>query len=626
MNNLTALLNSSLRHQTLSSLTGRRLTLLLCLLALTAINTRAQDAPQTTSAAAEARAVKASGAGGSITGRITSEDGQPLASTTVYISRAFVPGLGQQQSVSTDEDGKFQVANLSQGLYSISAFAPGLVSQPDTMTGTGEPRYYRVGDTVNLTLVKGGVITGTVRDANGEPLVAIPVKLIRVRDTNGRPVNYGFGFTQFKMTDDRGIYRIYGLTPGTYLVSAGGATSFFIGTNAYESDIPTYYPSSTRDTAAEVPLRAGEEATNIDIRYRSERGHTISGTINGLTSDSGISYGINLSLRQASNGAYELSAFVSPNGKPTFSLQGVADGVYLLTAQQGSSTGNTLASTPRRIVVKGADVTGVELTLAPLGSIAGRATLEAATKKEGCQADARPAALTETLINARRAEKGQTDNLLTTLFSGGASALTDAGEFTIHNLGAGSYRLISRLPMDFWYVRSVVFPNTTQRAATPPAAKRAETKSAATLSLINLKPGENFAGVTVNIAEDGGMVNGRVTTSAKEGEEGIALPANLKVYLVPMESERAEDLLRYAEVKPNDDGTFGFTNVAPGRYWLIARPFVEDDSPDHLARPLAWDTDARVKLRRDAEAQNTSVELQPCKGVKDQILRYAATK
>jgi protocatechuate 3,4-dioxygenase beta subunit len=624
MNNLTETFHTFLQHQTLSCFIRKRLTLFLCLLAFTAIIVKAQDAQ--TASAAEARAGKASDAGGSITGRLTTEDGQPLVYATVYINRAFLPGLGQQLSVSTDEDGKFQAANLQPGLYSVSAYAPGLVSQPNTMPGTGEARYYRVGDTVNLTLSKGGVITGTVRDANGEPLVAIPVKLIRVRDANGRPVTSGFSAGQFRLTDDRGIYRLYGLTPGTYLVGAGGATSFFIGSNTYDSDMPTYYPSSTRDTAAEVTLRGGEEVTNIDIRYRGERGHTISGTITGLSTDSTISYGISLMLRQASNGAYELSTFVSPSGKPAFSLQGIADGVYLLTAQQGSSSGNTFASTPRRIVVKGADVTGLELTLAPLGSITGRATLELLPKKEGCERDARPALLIETLINARRAEKSQTDNLLTTLFAGSASALTDAGEFTIRNLGAGSYRLIPRLPTDSWYVRSIVLPNTTQRAATPSAAKAAETKSAATpSSLINLRAGENFAGVTVNIAQDGAVVRGRVT-AAKEGEDGLALPANLKVYLVPMERERAEDLLRYAEVKPNDDGTFGFTNVAPGRYWLIARPFVEDDSPDHIARPLAWDTDARAKLRKEAEAQNTAVELQPCKSVTDQVLRYTATK
>ena len=162
-------------------------------------------------------------------------------------------------------------------------------------------------------------------------------------------------------------------------------------------------------------------------------------------------------------------------------------------------------------------------------------------------------------------------------------------------------------------------------APPPPASKAAEAKSAATLSLINLKVGENLAGVTVNIAQDGATLRGHMTAAA-ENADAAGVPSNLKVYLVPAERERAEDLLRYAEVKPSDDGTFSFTNLAPGRYWLIARPFIEDESPDRIPRPLAWDTDARAKLRREAEAQNTTVELTPCKSVTDQILRYTANK
>ena len=41
--------------------------------------------------------------------------------------------------------------------------------------------------------------------------------------------------------------------------------------NPYDSDVPTYSPSSTRDNAAEVSVRSGEE-TNADIRYRGEPG------------------------------------------------------------------------------------------------------------------------------------------------------------------------------------------------------------------------------------------------------------------------------------------------------------------------------------------------------------------
>jgi hypothetical protein len=85
-----------------------------------------------------------------------------------------------------------------------------------------------------------------------------------------------FGFRE-QSTDDRGIYRIYGLLPGAYLVSAGGGGNFYALFNPYEHDVPTYAPSSTRDNASEISVTSGEE-TNVDIRYRGEPGYTISGT------------------------------------------------------------------------------------------------------------------------------------------------------------------------------------------------------------------------------------------------------------------------------------------------------------------------------------------------------------
>src|SRR6185503_6124494 len=117
--------------------------------------------------------------------------------------------------------------------------------------------------------------TGTVTNSLGEPVIAVRVRATMVRDPRGETPRSLF--TTEQPTDDRGIYRIYGLRPGTYIVSAGG-TGFAPSFNPYESDVPTFAPSSTRDTAAEVVVRSGEDST-IDIRYRGEPGHTISGTV-----------------------------------------------------------------------------------------------------------------------------------------------------------------------------------------------------------------------------------------------------------------------------------------------------------------------------------------------------------
>lgn len=595
---------------------------LLCLLMFAAIAARAQEQSSTNLKASEG-----SSSAGAITGRVFSDDGRPLPDAVVYFHKAYASTPGVPQSASTDSDGKFQTTSLADGLYNVSADLPGFVTAPDASTAIGETKYYKPGDAVTLTLVKGGVITGTVRDANNEPVVAIPIRATRVRDMMGRPLTNAFGYAQPRWTDDRGVYRIYGLQPGTYIVSAGGGLSRgFSLLNAYENDAPTYFPSSTRDTAVEVTVRGGDEASGTDIRYRGEHGHAISGNLSGAI-DSNNRYGISIMLRQASSGATEIMTYVSPNtANPSFSFSGVGDGEYEVYAQQGNSAGENVVSTPRRVTVKGADVTGLELSLTPLASIAGRVFLEAAPK-ESC-ADKSGASLVETLINARRDEKTPPQNEKAQaqetshlpFFSASGGVPNDQGEFTIHNLSAESYRMSVRLPSDAWYVRSIVVPITSTVRTPNAPTKSAETKSATKpLPILTLKTGERITGVAIQIAQDAANLRGRVVAAT----EGSALPADLKVYLVPAERERAEDVLHYVEARLNSDGTFALTSLAPGHYFIIARPVPEPDPSERIPRPLVWDADARAKLRREAEASKTTIELQPCQRVTGYSLSYA---
>ena len=602
--------------------TRRRALVFICLLAFTQGAARAQGTPTAAappSATAEART--AAPATGVITGRVVSEDGRPLAETVVFLSKAFARTQSTPLTATTDAEGRFRISGLDTGLYIANATLPGF-TVPDAATNLNETNYYRVGDSINLTLVKGGVITGTVRDASGEPVIAVPVRAVRLRDSAGRTLAARFaGFFPERMTDDRGIYRIYGLPPGTYMVSAGGSQRMML-TNAYEGDVQTFFPSSTRDTAAEVPVRSGEEAANIDIRYRGERGHIISGKVSGFIETKTPS-GAAITLRQVPGGGYEGATFVTPGAKPGFQFNGISDGEYEVAAQQWGGETESAASLPRRITIKGGDVTGVELVLSPLASIAGRIQLEAPPAKENC-ADARGGTLIETAIHARRDEKSQTQaSSSLPFFSNSGSVPTDQGEFTIRNLMAGNYRLNVRLPNEAWYVRSIMLPNQGASPTTPPAKSAQSVKGSPVLNLIALNTGTRVTNVNVQIAQDAAGLRGRVA-SATESAEGTELPLNLKVYLVPTERERAEDVLRYSEVQMASDRTFTLPNLAPGRYWILARPVAENETTERTPRPLAWDADKRAKLRQEAEAGNTTIELKSCQRVNDYVLRYAS--
>ena len=579
---------------------------------------KAQESGTSAPAGEEAKA--SAGAPGSITGRVTSDDGRALGDIQVFLYGAYQGG--PPRAVTTDAGGRFQFKELKGGLYTLRAGTPAFIEMLDESRSLWEPRYYRPGESAQLTLLKGGVITGTVMSPQGEPLTGATVRAIRVRDSQGRRVPTGAaGGGQIRMTDDRGIYRIYGLQPGSYLVVVGGGNPYIGMFNLYEADTPTYYPSSTRDTAAEVLVRAGEEATGVDVRYRAERGHTISGTVSSAGDSSGrLSLGVTLS--RAGTGSFESQTYVADvGGKRIFSLNGVSDGEYEVVAQSYSERGEATASRPLRVTVRGSDVTGLQLALAPLASIAGRVTLEP-LRDEACPKSALDTAMQQTLITARRDEKDK-ERLPAGPFYVSGNIPNEQGEFLIRNLSDGSFRLTVRPPADDWYVREITLPGTPPRPL-PDKAKATDAQgramAPARAGTVSVKAGDKTSGITISLAQGAASLTGRV--KAQTG--GAAMPSNLRVHLVPAERERAEDQLRYAETSVNGDGSFNFNGLAPGRYWMVLREGATDGDSRLPPRMLAWDEDARKVLRREAETVNQGLELKPCQRLTDYGLGYTA--
>src|SRR5437762_12417174 len=122
-----------------------------------------------------------------------------------------------------------------------------------------------------------GVITGTVTTLEGEALVGVRVLAVRVRDGEGRLLRgTGAATSRPRRTDDRGVYRLFGLQSGSYLIQVGGGSLSYYPAFGYQGDAATYHPSATRDAAVEVVVRAGDEIRGIDVRYRAERAHIVS--------------------------------------------------------------------------------------------------------------------------------------------------------------------------------------------------------------------------------------------------------------------------------------------------------------------------------------------------------------
>jgi hypothetical protein len=565
----------------------------LVLLGAICFSTHAQQPARTAESASEVTT-------GAITGRVVNDRGEPMPGASVQV-RA-VGSMSLFRTVTADAEGNFSLTGLGPALYSLTSFSPAYVFQPPPSDPPGP--YYRLGDSVRLELVKGGVLTGTVTNAAGEPIVGIRVRAMRVRDAEGRarPASFAFGD---RPTDDRGIYRIYGLNPGTYLVLAGGGgTQQSMQLNPFETDVPTYSPSSTRDTASEYNVKSGEEIT-ADIRYRNDPGRTISGTVRVAAQANA-----NVTLFSTDGSSMPVSTAFQMAGARGFALTGVGDGEYNIYAQemptgiQGGPLGPDVSmSEVKRVIVKGADVTGIELTPRPLSVISGSVVLEPSKAPE-CEGKRRPL-FAEMMIELQRHEK---DLELVPPFQRAPSNPVDAkGAFSMRNVMPARYRFNPRFYARYWYLQSI-----TTGGSMTATARTAVVKNDAAASWTTVRAGEQLSTLTITLAAGAASIRGKIPVA-----EGASLPSGGAVYLVPAEREKGADVLRYFVAEVSSNGAFSLNNLPPGLYW----PVLQTPAPPEIATleklRLPESAEARTKLRRIAEAQKSDLELKPCQTLTD---------
>lgn len=559
------------------------------IVALCSLCVLAQSAPQA------AATPETSGPGtGSITGQVLDENGQPIKGATVQLGAI---GSVMNRTVNTDREGQFQIAGLAPLEYGMLATKPSYFQDPERRSTDGP---YRIGDRVTLRLIKGGVVTGKVTDANGDPVIMVNVRAQMVRTPEGRPSN---GWIQVRPTDDRGIYRIYGLLAGTYVISAGGPgrSTPLSSESVFEFDVPTYAPSSTRETAAEISVRLGEETTNVDIRYRGEQGRTVSGEVT-TSAKSHRSF----SVRFVTDGEPGQSAetFYRAEDKASFVFKGVADGGYTLIAQSYDPDGEAAVSELKQVSVQGTDVTGIKLTTRLLGSVSGRVVLDE-TRIAQCTNKENPLS-TETSIFAWYRNDDAAKRIPQFIRSKEPARPDEKGNFLLRNLAPGAYYFGPSLRALQWYVNSITFGPASTNSATKP--KQVD----ATRVWTNVELGDRLSGLTITLAQGG------VTLRGEFGEgPGERAPAGSFLYLVPVEREKATDVLRFFATRIERNGSFELNNIAPGRYFVLAQMGGENSVATSQKLRLPHETETRAQIRREAEAAKIEIEFKPCQNIVD---------
>ncbi len=552
--------------------------------------------------AAAAQEAQPSPRNDSISGHVINESGQPVPGAYVSV---VVMGGGRGRQTSTDNEGSFKVDGLEAGIYRIYSSAAGYSPNLPLFPAPA----YRPGDKAEVTLIKGGVIAGSVTNLNGEPVVNIQVRAFRIRDPEGNKITSPT-YAQLRFSDDRGYYRLYGLMPGTYVIAAGGPGQgpYFGSVNQFANDAMTYAASATRDTAAEIIVRSNQETT-ADIRYRGEPGHVVSGKVSGPWPSSSSS--VSVELLDPDTQMVSLTAGVNSTDK-SFQLNGVSDGDYEVVAIGGNYSRNEfLSSVPRRLTVR-ADVTGLDLTLTPLSSIDAHVNLEPDTKLNCGRR--RESVLREIMVTLQVAPKEKSaaakdkppiaSAVPLTRITSLEAAPNEKGDLSFRNLLAATYLFEVRLPAAGWYLRTL--------SVAKPDVNIARNG-------LSLKPGEKLSTLTMAIAEGGAGLRGRVTVA-----DGQSLPGNLRIYLVPTERENSDNPLRFFEDAVAGDGTFAVGNIAPGKYWLVTE-LAERVDANTIKSPRV-DGDYRAKVVHDASTLDQQISFKPCERAVDYEFRYAATK
>ncbi len=307
-------------------------------------------------------------------GRVTAADtGQPLRGALV---RALTVNATPVAVVRTNRDGFYQFSDLPPGTYSFrasrSAFVPlaygqRLDSDPEALIVLAGGK--RV-EKVDIVLPRAGAIAGTVTDEFGDPVVGARVRALRSRYVRGRRELAPAGFVP--VTDDLGQFRVYGLTPGEYAVSASVRSAAEDVRESEPGYAVTFFPGTT--VTAEIQwlhVDAGQSVTSLIIPLVPSRVFHVSGIAldrAGRPMGSGV---VNVTDRIIN--APVGSGLIGRDG--AFRVSDLAPGDYLLSSDYFGSTTDAPQIARLAITVRASDITDIRLTPLDSGHIRGRLRL-----------------------------------------------------------------------------------------------------------------------------------------------------------------------------------------------------------------------------------------------------------
>jgi hypothetical protein len=554
---------------------------------------------------------------GRIAGTVISAGREPRP---VRRARVTINGSALQtgRTAITGDDGAFAFDALPQGEYTIAVVKSGYITTAYGASGPGRPGLPVVlgrgtQRTITISVARGGAITGMLTDAEGQPLPGLQVRALTYRITppGGErrliPVQHAP-----VVTDDRGVYRVFGLPAGEYAVAVSLRSRF----DAQAGGLRTVSPAEVRQALSEVrrtrdrrpaapsaptpsalpeePARAvslapvffpgttsaararlltlapGEERTGVDVQVDYVPVARIAGTV-----VAGTGGGTRASVRLVQDPHETLvegSGFRGVTTEPDggFAFDYVPPGRYVIAARASADGAMPLRYDPAaslwastEIVVDGQDIPNVVLTPTPGLTIEGRIVFEGQRP---------PPRLSELRMIGLP--------LWSRTLPGGqpAMAVSADGRFTIPSVPPGLYMpeftIGIRAPIGAWWLKSISIGG--REVLDAPLELRDTTNA-----------------VTVTFADTASELRGRV--AGRGGEPA----SNHVVVVFPVErSAWFFNSRRIAAVRVDAQGEYVVRNLPPGDYLVVARSDLDPlewFNPDTLEKLTASATAVRIR-------------------------------
>ncbi|MDP3719410.1 MAG: carboxypeptidase-like regulatory domain-containing protein [Acidobacteriota bacterium] len=480
-------------------------------------------------------------------GKVTSAvTGGPLRRAQVRAMSMEARGGGV---TSTDAEGNFEIKELPAGRYNITATKGGFVTGQFGQRRAGDPGTPielvdgQTADKVNFVLARGGVISGRILDDGGEPIAGAQVSAQRFQFVAGtRRLVPGGGEGSNDRTDDQGGFRLYGLPPGEYFVSASSRSSLTMVSEATISNTeadgfaPTYYPGTANlGEATRIPLKAGQEMSGANFaliaarmarlrgRALNSRGEPVARAMLLLTPADPV-MGMNFSVNMN-------NAMVGPDG--SFQFANVSPGRYNLNVRPMGMPGANEEFAVMPVTVGNDDIDNLLVTTSLGATAKGIVTTD-----DGSTPPFRPE---QVQIFPQAAE--MTINMV----GGGPSRVSDDYSFEITALSDRRLIRASAGAATGWYLKAVMFDG-----------------EDVTDKGIEFTPGRAYEGIEVVFTQKTTDLSGLVT----DDRNRPVLDATVVVF--PANRELWTFQSRYLRTaRPDTNGRYNIKSLPPSDDYLI---------------------------------------------------------